>query len=105
MPLRTDRAEALAVYLPSNGKYVRWNFEHVYNMLSNADSWHLGVVVECDRTFDYTNYITRDGEIEMAIKLSTSSIDYMGGIAHGDEVCCGLSIEVNDELVDQDEFF
>lgn len=92
--LKPQEKEVLFIYTPCKGGYIKYRYSHVYNKTINCDSWHLGIVSICDDMMNELYDISHIGEIEMAVKLS-GRVDYMGGLAHGDEVVVDNGFTIN----------
>ena len=79
--------EALYIYIPTGEGYIRYQLIHTVLPQRNADTWRLGYVVHVDDSFENERVITNPGaEWEMALELNGRH-DFIGGLAHGDEIC------------------
>lgn len=95
----TDDAgtEVIKLFLPVNEEYVNYNIVHSVSPARQCDTWRLSVVYLCDETLCRIRPLTRAGaEWEMALKLQDRP-DFVGGFAHGDEVCEKVELTVDGE--------
>lgn len=91
--------EKVDIYIPDGSGYVHFVLYHCVDNTVNANNWRLGDIYATDSNFEAIRRFTSPGEIEMAIKIRGRS-DYMGGIAHGDEIMDGVQFLVDGRLVD-----
>ncbi len=86
--------EQINIYVPTVVGYLRYDFIHCVNESTNADNWRIGKLYSVDDNLNVRFPITQNGEWEMAITLKGRP-DFMGGIAHGDEVVNTLAVFVD----------
>ena len=85
-------AEALYIYIPTGEGYIRYQLVHTVHTRRNADTWRLGYVAHVDDAFENAVTITNPGaEWEMALELE-GRVDFIGGLAHGDEIFSSLKL-------------
>lgn len=86
----------------TKGNYIRWVFERLTNLdpLQNSDVWHIqrAYVISPDLTSVVKEVIT-GGENETAI-LEQGKSDFVGGMAHGDEISLWVNMQVDGIEVD-----
>lgn len=98
--------ESLYLDVPARNGFVEWSLQHVVCLsgtTGNANNWHLGIVSDRNNTKMLKTELTRTGEIEMAIQLQDRP-DFIGGIAHGDEVMTSFSLSVDGKPVELSSF-
>ena len=87
--------EGLKLYLPTDGGYINFNIVHSVMESSKCDTWRLSAVYYCDENFERIMPLTRSGaEWEMALKIKGRP-DFIGGYAHGDEICEKFEFQVD----------
>ena len=85
----------LRLLLPTTGGYVNYNLVHSVRPDRRCDTWRLGQAFFCDPSFKTVEALTPHGaEWDMALRLCGRA-DFIGGYAHGDEVCTSLSVTVD----------
>ncbi len=91
--------EQITVWLPSVSGYVKYAFVRCEYDPYHSNVWRIDRCFACgdDRTVLFP--ITNAGEWEMAIKIDGAS-DFIGGNAHGDEVCTGFHVLIDGVEVD-----
>lgn len=81
----TKATEQLDVYIPTRTGYVRYCLAHGVFAAANADLWKVYQIDAIGKDLSFLYHITTIGELEMALKINGRT-DFIGGIAHGDEV-------------------
>lgn len=79
-------AERFDIYIAQKkAGYIKYSFIRSYDTTINCNVWRISLAKYCDDEFNEVATLTTAGEWEAAIKISGRS-DFMGGVAHGDEV-------------------
>ncbi len=86
--------EHIDIYIPTVVGYLHYEFGHCVYAPTNADNWRISLLYSVDDDLNERFGITQRGEWEMAITLKGRS-DFMGGIAHGDEVVKNIAVYVD----------
>ena len=78
--------EALYLYLPTEGGYIRYSLIRSVVSAKQCNVWRMGPAFYCDDSLGSLTRLTREGaEWEMALRLLDRP-DFIGGVAHGDEI-------------------
>ena len=86
--------EHLDIYIPAAVGYLHYEFGRCVNLSTNADNWRISMLYSVDDDLHQRYGITQRGEWEMAITLKGRP-DFIGGIAHGDEVVKSIALYVD----------
>lgn len=85
-----------------NGNYIQWRFERLtqLGLGKNSDVWHLqrAYVVSSDFVSIVKEVVT-GGENETAVR-ETGKSDFVGGAAHGDEICKWVNMQLDGDEID-----
>ena len=94
--------EAIYLYLPTEGGYIQYSLIHSVVPAKQCDVWRMGPVFYCDTSMARQIRLTREGaEWEMALRLQDRP-DFIGGVAHGDEIGTDLVCYVDDKVCRMD---
>ena len=89
---REGGAEALYIYIPTREGYIRYQVVHTVLAERKSNTWRLGYVAHVDDAFENERLITNPGaEWEMAFELD-GRVDFIGGLAHGDEIFSSMKL-------------
>lgn len=91
--------EQLTVYVPTTTGFIKYAFVRCESNAKNANSWRIDYAYYCDNDLNVLFAITTAGEWEFAIRLNNSD-DFIGGIAHGNEVIDGFAVLLDGVPVD-----
>jgi len=92
--------EQINLYIPTTVGYLKYLFVRNELDSKNANNWRLDKAFACDENKDNRFLVVNSGEYEMALKIDGRD-DFIGGIAHGDEVLGSITFLVNgNEIAD-----
>lgn len=80
-----NSTERIEVFIPSNGKFFKYDLLHCVDNSINSNIWRMGRVNLLDANKTNPIQVTTSGEWEFACRLPDRS-DFSGGILHGSEV-------------------
>lgn len=88
------------IYIPTTVGYIKYLFVRNELDSKNANNWRLDKAFACDDNKQNRFLVVNSGEYEMALKIEGRD-DFIGGIAHGDEVLGSITFLVNgNEIAD-----
>ena len=90
--------EQISVFIPTNTGFVKYAFVRCESDAKNANNWRIDKCYACDNDLNVLFPITNSGEWEMAIKIDGRD-DFIGGIAHGNEVLDSFNVLVDGVLI------
>ena len=90
--------EQISVFIPTNTGFVKYAFVRCESDARNANNWRIDKCYACDNDLNVLFPITNSGEWEMAIMIDGRN-DFIGGIAHGDEVLDSFNVLVDGVLI------
>lgn len=86
------------IYIPKGDGYILYPFVHSINSDRGCDVWRCQRVYSANKDSGGNLVVDQEivtvGEIETAIKIEGKS-DFMGGLAHGDEILTSISMFIN----------
>ncbi len=88
--------ESISILVPTGKGYIEYNIIHTVSESINANNWRISQAYMCD-DINGTNRtaITVPGaEWDMAIQIKNAA-DFVGGYAHGDEICSDVKVYIN----------
>lgn len=89
----------LRIFVPAEKGYINYNLVRSVNKRKNVDMWRLGKAYAFDDNFENEYELTPPGaEWDMALRLSGRP-DFIGGYAHGDEICTSISLLLDGNAV------
>ena len=89
--------EALYLYLPTESGYIQYSLVRSVVAAKQCNVWRMGPAFYCDDSMVRQTRLTREGaEWEMALRLQDRP-DFIGGVAHGDEIGTDLVCCLDDE--------
>ena len=92
---REGGTEALYIYIPTGEGYIRYQVVHTVVPQIKSNTWRLGYVSHVNDALQNERIITDPGaEWEMAIELQ-GRVDFIGGLAHGDETFSSMKLTVD----------
>ena len=91
--------EQLTVFVPTITGFVKYAIVHCESNAKNANNWRIDYAYYCDNNLNVLFPITTAGEWEFAIKINNTN-DFVGGIAHGNEVIDNLTVIIDGVPVD-----
>ncbi|SUO90948.1 hypothetical protein [Streptococcus uberis] len=91
--------ESIDIFIPTKVGYVRYYYLHSIKPTFNSDVWRMETASATDDYFVDRYTMTTSGEWEMAITLEGRP-DFVGGLAHGDEVQTSFNVIVDGVLTD-----
>lgn len=90
---------ALRIYLPTDVGYINYNIVHAIHNGINANNWRTGLAFACDDNLENEYVVTYTGEWDMAVRIQGRD-DFIGGIAHGDEIYTSFFVFVDGNETD-----